>query len=143
LKMYEAEADPNQRDGILKAHRNFLRQAVYSLYVYNHIKDAAQWLKYLGEKYPDKLIIDGDMNSIPKNVTLDQYVVACVQEDINDTGKDRMQTILEGLMTTSYASLVIDEDDRAAGLMQISRQAWQSYQGKIPQKRTSSIGLLP
>jgi hypothetical protein len=144
LKMYDEEADRNQRDGILKAHRNFLRQAVYSLYVYNHIKEAAQWFKFLGEKYPDKTIIDGDLNSYPKNVTLDQYVVACVQGDISDSGgKDRTQTIIEGLVTSSYMSLVIDEDDRAAGFMLLARGVWQGYMAKIPQERVPAIGLPP
>jgi len=143
LKMYEEEADQNQRDGILRAHRNFLRQSIYTLYVYNRIPDAAKWFKVLAEKYPDKTIIDGDFNSYPRNVTLDRYVVACVQEDINDTSKDRAQAIIEGLIMTSYMSLVIDEDDRAAGLMQLARGAWQNYMTKIPQERYSAIGLAP
>jgi hypothetical protein len=143
LKMYEAEADINQKDGVLKAHRNFLRQAIYTLYIYNHMKDAAQWFKVLAEKYPDKPIIDADPNSFPRTVTLDQYVVACVQEDINDTGHDRAVAIIEGLLTTSYMSLVIDEDDRAAGLAQLARGAWQNYMAKIPQERIPAIGLPP
>lgn len=143
MKMYAEEADPNQKDGVLKAHRNFLRQAVYSLYVYNRTKDAAYWFKYLGDKYPDKTIIDGDMNSYPRNVTLDKYVVACVQEDINDTSPDRMKTVLEGLIQTSYVSYIVDQDDRAEGLRLLAQKAWQSYQSKIPAERMASIGLKP
>ena len=143
MKMYAEEADPNQKDGVLKAHRNFLRQAIYSLYVYNRAKDAAYWFKYLGDKYPDKTIIDGDMNSFPRNVTLDKYVVATIQEDINDTSPDRMNTVLEGLLQTSYMSLVVDQDDRAEGLRLLARQAWQSYQSKIPAERMRAIGLRP
>jgi hypothetical protein len=141
LKMYEEEKDPSQKDGILKAHRNFLRQAVYSLYVYNHMADAAKWYKYLGEKYPDKTIIDGDFNSYPRNVTLDQYAVACVQEDINDLSKDRVQTILEGLLTSSYMSFVVDQDDRGAGLRALATKAWQKYMTGIPAERTSALGI--
>jgi hypothetical protein len=143
LKMYAEEEDPNQKEGILRGHRNFLRQAVYSLYVYNRIADAAKWFKYLGEKYPDKTIIDGDPNSYPRNVTLDRYVVASVQEDINDTSHDRMVTVVEGLIMTSYMSLIIDEDERAEGLMHLARQAWQGYMNKIPADRIAAIGLPP
>jgi len=141
LKMYEIEPDPAQRDGILNAHRNFLRQAVYSLYVYNRMKDAAYWFKYLGEKYPDKTIIDGDFNSYPRNLTLDQYAIAFVQEDINETSKDRVQTILEGLLTTSYLSLVLDQDDRAEGLRTLAQKAWQKYMNTIPPERVNAIGI--
>ena len=49
-----AREDEKNRDHILKAHRNFLRDAVYFLYMYNRVADAAQWFKYLATKYPDK-----------------------------------------------------------------------------------------
>jgi len=141
LKMYDEEKDPAQKDGILKAHRNFLRQAIYSLYVYNRMADAAKWFKYLGEKYPNKTIIDGDFNSYPRNVTLDQYVVACVQEDINESSKDRVQTILEGLLTSSYMSFVLDQDDRAAGLRALATKAWQKYMSGVPAERMSALEI--
>ena len=143
MAMYAEETEFGQRQGILKAHRNFLRQAIYSLYVYNRITDAAKWFKLLGEQYPDKIIIDGDMNSFPRNVTLDQFAVACVQEDINDMSQDRVRTVIEGLLVTSYTSLIVDEDDRAAGLKNLARKAWQTYQTKIPTERQSAIGLPP
>ena len=60
LQMYAEETDPGQKDGILTAHRNFLRDAVYFLYENNRMAEAAKWFKYLGEKYPDKPIIDND-----------------------------------------------------------------------------------
>jgi hypothetical protein len=113
----------------------------YSLYVYNHMKDAATWYKYLGEKYPNKTIIDGDFNSYPRNLTLDQYAVACVQEDINEMNKDRVQGILEGLLTTSYMSFVLDQDDRGAGLRVLAEKAWQKYMSGVPAERVSALGI--
>ena len=80
-----AQEDEKNRDHILKAHRNFLRDAIYFLYVYNRVADAAQWFKYLATKYPDKPILDNDTNSFPANLTLDQYAVARVQGDISET----------------------------------------------------------
>jgi hypothetical protein len=143
LQMYEEETDPGQKDGILKAHRNFLRQAIYTLFVYNREKEAAKWFKYVGEKYPNKIIIDGDMNSFPRNVTLDRYVISCVQENINETSYNDMRALLEGLLVRSYMSLVMDEDDRAAGLKLLAFRAWQAYQNKIPAERMQAIGLPP
>jgi hypothetical protein len=143
LSMYQQETDPNQKQGVLKAHRNFLRQAIYSLYVYNRTADAAKWFKYLGEQYPDKTIIDGDMNSFPRNVTLDRYVVAAIQEDINDMSRDKMRTVIEGLLIRSYTGMILDQDEHAAGLKNLARQAWQTYQNKIPAERQAAIGLPP
>ena len=33
-------------------------------------------VQYLGEKYPDKPIIENQPDSLPKNLTLDEYAVA-------------------------------------------------------------------
>lgn len=143
LQVYAEESQPNQKDGILNAHRNFLRQAVYYLYVYDRMGEAEKWFKYLGEKYPDKTIIDGDLNSYPRNVTLDQYAVSCVQTDINETSKDRVTANLEGMLRTAYVSLVLDRDDRAAGLQNLARLAWKTYESKIPAARTNALDLAP
>src|SRR6266436_3219423 len=72
---YEQAAveDEKYHDHILRAHRNFLRDAVYFLYQNNRIADADRWYRYLGAKYPDKTILDGKTNAFPANLTLDQY----------------------------------------------------------------------
>ncbi len=139
-----AKDDAPNRDHILRAHRNFLRDAVYFLYVHNRLTDAAQWFKYLAVQYPDKTLIDGLTNSFPANVTLDKYAVARVQDDAsNSGGKDRTQAILEGLLVNSYRSLVLGEDSAAAGYKLLARQLWLSYQSGIPTERMEAIGLRP
>jgi len=60
-----AREDEKNRDHIQKAHRNFLRDAVYFLYMYNRPADAAEWYRYLATQYPDKPLITGDTNSLP------------------------------------------------------------------------------
>ena len=51
--------------------------------------EAAKWFRYLGEKFPDKTLLDSDPNSFPRNLTLDEYAVGRVQEDIGDTSQER------------------------------------------------------
>jgi len=80
-----AEEDVANHDHILRAHRNFLRDAVYFLYQHNRVADAARWYKYLGQKYPDKSIIDARPETLPSKVTLEQYVFARVQEEVQET----------------------------------------------------------
>jgi hypothetical protein len=138
-----AEEDKNMRDHILRAHRNFLKDAVYFLYSHNRIADAAKWYRYLGEKYPDNTILDFDTNSYPRNLTLDQYAVKRVAEDINETSRDRVQSALEGLLLNAYMSQVIGEDDRAAGFRLLARRVWETYMNKIAGERQQAIGLRP
>jgi hypothetical protein len=134
--------DPVNRDHIAGAHRNFLRDAVYYLYIHNRIADAAKWFKVLGEKYPSKTIIDGDRNSFPRNVQLDEFCVAKLQEDIGGTSQIGMKNILEGLITQSYMSLILGENDRAAGFKQLALRAYDRYQSKVT-TRAGTIDMPP
>ena len=139
-----AEEDKANRDHILRAHRNFVRDAVYFLYAHNRPADAASWYQYLATKYPDKLLLDGKTNSLPANLTFDQYAVARVQEDVSDSGgHDRTQAIIEGLIVSAYQNMVLGEDEAAAGLKLLARQVWLAYESGIPKERHSAIGLRP
>ena len=137
--------DEKNRDHIATAHRNFLRSAIYFLYEDNHIADAAKWFRYLGEKYPDKIIIDGDPNSFPRNVTLDQYAVARVQEDIGDTSQERTTAAVQGLLARSYYELAIGQDDRYAGFKLLAARVYEHYQAKVSDRKSNlqRIGLPP
>jgi hypothetical protein len=45
------------------------------------------------------------------------------------------------MLLTSYTSLAIDEDDRAAGYKLMAKLVWDTYMSKIPQERIVAIGL--
>jgi hypothetical protein len=139
-----AKEDEKDRDHIERAHRNFLRDAVYFLYEYNRLRDAAHWFKYLCDKFPNKPLLDGDPKSLPGTLTLDKYAVARVQGDVTESGgHDRTEAIIEGLLVTSYRSMVLGEDAAAAGLKLLARQVWLAYQSTMPKERLAAIGLRP
>lgn len=138
-----AEEDAPNRDHILKAHRNFVKDAVYFLYEHNRMKEAAYWFRYLGEKYPDKPILDGKPDSLPKNMTLDDYAVSRIAEDVSELGKDRCQAAVEGLIQSSYMNLAVGEDDRATGLMLLANKVRTSFMSRIPKEREEVLGLPP
>ena len=138
-----AEEDKEYHDHILRAHRNFLRDAIYFLYAHNRVADAAYWYKYNATRYPNQTMLDGKPNSFPRNLTLDQYCVARVAEDVSETSRDRVKAAIEGLLVDSYDSLAIDEDERAAGFKLLARQVWNAYMDKIPKERIEAIGLPP
>jgi len=138
-----AQDEESNRDHILRAHRNFLRTAIYFLYEYNRIADAAHWYKYLCTKYPDKTLIDGKGNSLPANLTLFQYVMAQIGVDINETSRDRVQAALEGMFRNAYESLIMEEEDHFAGYKAMARQIWDTYQSKIPKEGLGRVGLRP
>ena len=110
---YAEEPDPGQKDGILKAHRNFLRDAVYFLYEADRMHEAQQWFNKLGQRYPDNPIIEHDATSMPGKLTLDDYAVAVIQIDIGETSQERVTAAIEGMLRQAYYNLAIGEDDRA------------------------------
>jgi hypothetical protein len=139
-----ARDDEKNRDHILRAHRNFLRDAVYFLYEYNRLADAAHWFKYLGTQYPNKSILDNKPDSLPATLTLDQYAVARVQGDVTDSGgRDRTQGVVEGLLVNSYRSMALGEDAPAAGFRLLAQKVWTFYHSDLPQERLGAIGLRP
>lgn len=137
-----ARDDEKNRDHIEKAHRNFLRDAVYFLYVNNRVADAARWWKYIGEKYPEKPVLDNKVGSLPATLTLDDYAVERVQEDVGETSRDRVKAMLEGLLANAYTSMAVGEDERAAGFKLLAQKVEQRYAGKT-QVRGQAIELPP
>ena len=134
-KMHDEETDPGQKSGILIAQRNFLRDAVYFLYGSNRSAEAAKWYKVLAAKFPDKPVLDNDPNSYPTNLTVTDYCVRRVQEELGDTSQDRTTDVVEKLLTQSYVSLVTGDNDRYLGFRNLAWQAYNHYTAK-----TSSFG---
>ena len=125
-----AEEDANNHDHILRAHRNFLRDAVYFLYAHHRLSEAAYWFKYIGSHYPDKTLLDGQTNSFPRNLTLDEYAVARVQEDVGETDQVRIKGRMEDLIAEGYRSLLEGDNDRAAGYELLAEKVRETYESK-------------
>ena len=129
--------DRSSSNNIATAHRNFLTDAVYFLYGSNRSGEAAKWYKLLGERYPDKIILEHDTNSFPRNLTLDEYAVGRVQDEIGDTSLVRTTAVIENYLTGSYYSLALDQDDRSVGLKNLARKVYDNYAKKMPEQRVA------
>jgi hypothetical protein len=144
-KAYEQmmEEEPKLRDSIANAHRNFLRDAIYFLYVNNRTPEAARWFKYLGEKYPDKFIIENDPDSLPKNLTLDEYAVAVVQIDIGETSQERITSAVQGLLSRAYYDLAGGDEDRYENLRRLAVRVYDRYTSKTSKWGSNKRVPLP
>ncbi|PYM12691.1 MAG: hypothetical protein DME18_10690 [Verrucomicrobia bacterium] len=138
--------DPEFRDNIATAHRNFMKDAVYFLYTHNRRSEAEQWMKYLIAKYPDATAYDARNPSKPPqkiaDLTVDDYCVARVTEDISETSRTRVQQAVEGFLINSYYSLAIGEDDEGTANALFAEKIWARYQ-KETEKQKGRIGLPP
>jgi hypothetical protein len=119
--------DSANSNHIASAHRNFLRDAVYFLYENNRLTDAAKWFQYLGQAYPDKPILDTDTNSLPKNLTLDDYAIGRIQQDIGEVSQERVTAAIQGLLMHAFLDLAIGQDDRYAGYRLLAEKTYNHY----------------
>lgn len=136
------EQDPEMAQNIRTGHRNFLRDAVYFLYTNNRIADANRWFQYIAEKYPDKELLTGVPESMPGTITLDEYALGRVGEDIGETSMDRVTAILQGLIFRYYLNLATGFDEEAVNYDRLSNKVWNRYMRTIKGSE-QRIGLRP
>ncbi len=142
--MYAEEPEASQKDNIKHAQRNFLRDAVYFLYEDNRTSEAAKWFADLGRNFPDQPLLDNDTNSLPSQLTLDQYAVACVQADIKETDQNRITAAVEGMLTQAYYALAIGDDNRYAGFKLLADKIYSRYQTEVgAYQGQTRVGLPP
>ena len=115
-------------------HKNFLRNAVYFLYVYNRKAEAAKWYKYMIDLYP---------KSIPvPDLTLDEYCVSRVQEDAGETDHNQTKAVIAGLLMQAFQFAAVGEDDQFVGYKALAIQLRNRFQREIG-KSTNRVGLPP
>lgn len=132
-EMFAEESSPAQRNGILTAHRNFLKDAICLFYTHNRMAAAAQWLAYAKTNFPD---------AIPAKTGLDEFVVARVTESVDVNDSTRVNALVEGLIGQSFYNLAIGEYDQANGYALLARRVWERYQIKFSgKKQQAQLGL--
>jgi hypothetical protein len=147
-KAYEtmAEEDAEFRDHIKTGHRNYLKDAVYFLYVHNRMAEAQAWFDYMLEEYPDVLLDDArreDMASVPiRGMTLDEFAVARVTEVAGETSNERTRAVIEGILVTGFYNFAIGQDDRGTGMTLLAERVWLNFQEKTEQQQ-ERVGLPP
>ena len=124
---------PAKRMDIQRAQRNFLRDAVYFLYENNRMAEAAKWFDYLGREIsqqdPSSTVIP---IPFPRNLTLDEYAVARVQEDVGDTSQERTTAAFRDCWPGPIIELAIGQDDRYAGYKLLAEKFMTVTRPKLP-----------
>jgi hypothetical protein len=134
------EQDLENRDHITRGHRNFLRDAVYFLYANNRMAEAAKWFAYLGKKYPNDHLLDGQLETLPGKISLDDYALSRITEDVGETSVDRTKLVLRGLYVNYFNSLALGFSDNAANYEFMARKIHARYEKKI-EGQEQRVGL--
>jgi hypothetical protein len=125
------EAEPKFLSDILAAHHYFILDAIYFFHTYGRDGEAIKWYDYYVKLYPDKPMLVGHPDSLPGKISLEDYAIGRVEDEINTLGQYKTGVVIEGLERQSLMSLAVDEDDRAAALAGMAQQIWNRYQARI------------
>ncbi len=127
------------------AHRNFLADAVYFFHTYGRDGDARRWYAYLSQKYPNQPIIAGQADSFPGKMTMEDYTVARIDDEVKTLGQYKTRVVLSGLERQSLTSFAISDDDRGVGLDDMAKDIWNRYSAKIDRnpENTNRIYMPP
>lgn len=126
------EAEPERKEHIGNAHKNFLKWAVYYLYLYGKKTQANQWWKELHDTYPAFM---------PEGQTLEEYALQRAQETVGETSHDDAKAMLEGFLRMGFSYLAVDDDVAAESYFRFAEQFRNRFMeavGKISEKR---VGL--
>lgn len=127
LDQINAEEEEGMRDSFQRAHRNFIKDAVYFLYTHNRLRESRRWFEYVRSTY-------GTNSMIPPEWTLEDYALSRIGEDVNETSRDRIKAIVEGTIESSYVALVSGDADQAQGLMLFAEKVHSNFQERTTHK---------
>jgi hypothetical protein len=130
LEMMDAE--PQARKNIATGHRNFLRWAVYYLYVYGQRGQAEIWWNKLREIYPD---------SVLPGQTLVDYALDRAQETVGETSHDDAKAVIVGLLREAFWNAAIGEDIQAENYLNFARRFRERFQEAVGEKSVDRVGL--
>ena len=134
----EEDAASNTDTGLAEhmstGHKNFLRSAVYFLYVYNRKAEAAKWYEYMLDLYPTSIPVPG--------LSLDEYCVSRVQEDAGETDHNQTKAVIGGLLLEAFQYAAVGEDDQFVGYKSLAIQLRNRFQKEIGIS-TNRVGLPP
>lgn len=134
-KMVGEENDPGQRQSMLNAHKNFLKEAVYLLYEDNRMNQAQYWFTYLTNSFTNALV--GRMAGL----NLDDYAVGQIVVDNSETDMNKVTASIRGLFHRAFVSLVMDDDEHYANDEALAAKIWNHYRRKIGDASVARLGL--
>ncbi len=124
--------DVEKRDAIKRAHRNFLKEAPYQLFIHNRVREGEKWLRYLREQYPD---------AVSNTVSLAEFAINRATEDAREPSQVKAAALVEAFVAQSYFALLGDKPEDANEYMLRAQELWNAYFQKT--KGGQRLALLP
>jgi hypothetical protein len=115
--------DVEKRDAIKRAHKNFLKEVPYQLFIHNRVREGESWLRYLREQYPE---------AVTNNLSLAEYAINRATEDASGSATQaKVSGLVEAFVTQFYFALLNDQPDEAAEYMRRAQEIWDAYYKRV------------
>jgi hypothetical protein len=123
-KAYEdaIAAEPEYAEHFGRAHRNFLREAIYFLFAENREAEARKWFEFIRKHYGFTA-----ETGITEGTSLMDYVLGEINENANQTSRDRVTAIITGLIGRAFTSLADGNDEESASYDRLAKQLYENY----------------
>ena len=118
IEMMTEDKDPTKVNAYRVAHKNFLKNATYNLYIYNRLAEAQRFFNLMRAKYPD---------AAPANQSLAEFAFERATEDVQGMSMGRTTALVQAFVTQSYLSLINDQEDQAEAYMLRAREFYDLY----------------
>lgn len=115
--MIAAESE-EWREHIRTGHKNMVAEAVYFCFTQNRKNDAARWFEVLKRDYP---------KSVEPGKSMEQFCVERISEILNETSRDRVRALLEGVISTAFYNIAIGEDAQGMNDMALAEKAYLKF----------------
>jgi hypothetical protein len=133
VKMIAEQPDLNFQN----AHKNFLKEAIPLLYFNGRTKLAAYWFDYLKKTYTNAFVLR------QANISLEDFVLGTIAEDVKETDQNRVNAALENLFQQEFLCYIRDNDDEAQNCELMAKSVWDHYHYQIGKLSDVRLSLKP
>ena len=133
----QEEPAENQKQSFRTAHKNFLKEALFLLYVDDRMKEATQWFNYLKTTYTNAFA------GKQENISLDDYALGQIVEFYGENDQNNVTASILGMFRRAFVAYVMDEDDRGRNYENMARKIHEHYYEKLPDVARVRIALKP
>jgi hypothetical protein len=119
-------SDDAQKQTSRTAEKNFLKDAVVSLYEFNRDREAAHWFNYMKQNFTNALL------GAEVNMNYEDYALKQIGADINDLDPNKGTSLVLGLLYREYVQLIEGDDDAARTSSIKAHEVWNNYESRLP-----------
>ena len=125
------------QENMERAHKNFLKQAIYLLYEDGREQKAQYWFNYLKTLYTNAFV------GRESGMSMEDYAVSQIATDIHETDMNKIEAAILSMFDREFLCLIRDNDSQAVNYDNMARRIWTYYEQRTKGSAKERVGLKP